>query len=219
MGELAYTADLKSAGETEGVRDPPAAPTQRRPPCGVRRCALSGLGGLEGNGRPWPAKTHPVNGFFLPRAGPATAPVAGGVPPAAPRGRKVRLAPALFLHWQKKRHPPAPLLPLIREKARSARLLGCKRPPNGSLSLPPFPGRGQGGVVLYRGRGDSKGTAGLGPAFPKKRRRRRRATLCHCCVMDGKGLAPGFRGIGEREPFFAKGKAAFCLERRPPAWK
>ena len=35
-------------------------------------------------------------------------------------------------------HPPAYLLLLIRKKARLVHLLGCKRPRNGSLSLPPF---------------------------------------------------------------------------------
>ena len=35
-------------------------------------------------------------------------------------------------------HPPAYLLLLIRKKARLVHLLGCKRPRDGSLSLPPF---------------------------------------------------------------------------------
>src|SRR5699024_4373664 len=33
------------------------------PPLGGGVALPIGLGGLEGNGRPWPAKTHPVNGF------------------------------------------------------------------------------------------------------------------------------------------------------------
>ena len=46
----------------------------------------------------------------------------------------------LFCLRRKRSHPPAPLLLLFRKRARSARLLGCKRPHNGSLSLPPFCG-------------------------------------------------------------------------------
>ena len=46
----------------------------------------------------------------------------------------------LFCLRKKRSHPPAPLLLLFRKRARSARLLGCKRPHNGSLSLPPFCG-------------------------------------------------------------------------------
>ena len=45
-----------------------------------------------------------------------------------------------FCLRQKRSHPPAPLLLLLRKRARSARLLGCKRPRDGSLSLPPFCG-------------------------------------------------------------------------------
>ena len=45
-----------------------------------------------------------------------------------------------FCLRQKRSHPPAPLLLLFRKRARSARLLGCKRPRDGSLSLPPFCG-------------------------------------------------------------------------------
>ena len=46
----------------------------------------------------------------------------------------------LFCLWRKRSHPPAPLRLLFRKRARSARLLGCKRPRDGSLSLPPFCG-------------------------------------------------------------------------------
>ena len=53
----------------------------------------------------------------------------------APRRSKVRFAPIFFF---KENHPPAPLLLLFRKKSRSRRLFGCKRPHNGSLSLPTF---------------------------------------------------------------------------------
>ena len=57
-----------------------------------------------------------------------------------PAGAKSALLRLLFCLWRKRSHPPAPLLLLFRKRARSARLLGCKRPRDGSLSLPPFCG-------------------------------------------------------------------------------
>lgn len=47
---------------------------------------------------------------------------------------KVRFAP-FFLQ---EKHPPASLHFLFHKKLRSARLFGCKRPYDGSLSLPAF---------------------------------------------------------------------------------
>ena len=43
-----------------------------------------------------------------------------------------------FAFGRKISHPPAPLLLLFRKKPRSTRLFGCKRPHDGSLSLPTF---------------------------------------------------------------------------------
>ena len=56
-------------------------------------------------------------------------------------GAKRILLRLIFCHRQKISHPPDPL-PLLfrkfRKKSRSARLFGCKRPHDGSLSLPTF---------------------------------------------------------------------------------
>ena len=57
-------------------------------------------------------------------------------------GAKSALLRLLFCLRRKRSHPPAPLLLLFRKRARSARLFGCKRPHDGSQSLPPFCGRG-----------------------------------------------------------------------------
>ena len=57
-------------------------------------------------------------------------------------GAKSALLRLLFCLRQKRSHPPAPLLLLFRKRARSARLFGCKRPHDGSRSLPPFCGCG-----------------------------------------------------------------------------
>ena len=54
---------------------------------------------------------------------------------SAPRRSKGKLC---FDFFMQKSHPPASLLLLFRKKSRSARLLGCKRPRNDSLSLPTF---------------------------------------------------------------------------------
>ena len=43
-----------------------------------------------------------------------------------------------FDFFIQKSHPPASLLLLFRKKSRSANLFGCKRPHDGSLSLPTF---------------------------------------------------------------------------------
>ncbi len=43
-----------------------------------------------------------------------------------------------FDFFMQKSHPPASLPLLFHKKSRSARLLGCKRPHDGSLSLPTF---------------------------------------------------------------------------------
>ena len=45
-----------------------------------------------------------------------------------------------FAFGEKRSRPPAPLLLLFCKRARSARLFGCKRPHDGSLSLPTFCG-------------------------------------------------------------------------------
>ena len=47
----------------------------------------------------------------------------------------VSLAP---IFYEKNQSALTPLLLLFRQKPRSVRLLGCKRPPDGSQSLPPF---------------------------------------------------------------------------------
>ena len=51
-------------------------------------------------------------------------------------GAKSALLRLIF--FAKISRPPAPLLLLFRKKSRSAHLFGCKRPHNGSLSLPTF---------------------------------------------------------------------------------
>ncbi len=56
--------------------------------------------------------------------------------------------------------------PCPRKKPRSARLLGCKRPRNGSRSLPPFSGR-------WTGRGRVGRKAGLCVAFWRQRKSQR----------------------------------------------
>ena len=62
--------------------------------------------------------------------------VAGSNPVSRSRRRKLRIACDDFFS---KSHPAlTPLLLLLRKRSRSARLLGCKRPRDGSLSLPPF---------------------------------------------------------------------------------
>lgn len=55
-------------------------------------------------------------------------------PLSPPCRSKVRFAP-FFLQ---EKHPPASLHFLFHKKLRSARLFGCKRPYDGSLSLPAF---------------------------------------------------------------------------------
>ena len=54
----------------------------------------------------------------------------------APRQSKLYIACSDFLY--KNQSSLIPLLFLFRKKARSVLLFGCKRPHNGSLSLPPF---------------------------------------------------------------------------------
>ena len=60
--------------------------------------------------------------------------VRGSFYAALPCRSKVRFAP-FFLQ---EKHPPASLHFLFHKKLRSARLFGCKRPYDGSLSLPAF---------------------------------------------------------------------------------
>ena len=55
-------------------------------------------------------------------------------------GAKSALLRLLFCLRRKRSHPPAPLPLFFRKRARSACLLGCKRPRDGTLSPPPFCG-------------------------------------------------------------------------------
>ena len=59
------------------------------------------------------------------------------VRPPAPRRSKLCIACSDFLQKSERAHVAAPP---FRKKSRSAHLLGCKRPRNGSLSLPTFCG-------------------------------------------------------------------------------
>ena len=121
----------------------------------------------------------------------------------------------------------------LAEKAPSARSLAPTYPRKGPLGSPArlqapsqrlavattFSRAGARRHCALSRQGGLEGNGRPGPAVPKKRRRRRRATLCHCCVMDGQGPVP-FSGKWERGAlFWQQGQAAFCLERRPPAWK
>ena len=76
------------------------------------------------------------NNFWVPQA----VCVTGSSPCSGePRRSKVRFAPAYFFICDFKNKPSArSLAPPFRKKSRSAHLLGCKRPCNGSLSLPTF---------------------------------------------------------------------------------
>ena len=59
----------------------------------------------------------------------------------SPRRRKLRIAcDALFMLTHNRASPLAPLLRLLREKARLFRLLACKRARDGFTALPPFRG-------------------------------------------------------------------------------
>ena len=60
------------------------------------------------------------------------------VPSLAPRRSKVRFAPAYFLSATENKPSARSLAPPFRKKSRSAHLFGCKRPHDGSLSLPTF---------------------------------------------------------------------------------
>ena len=108
----------------------------------------------------------------------------------------IRSAPVKFLYRGFAHSVAAPL----RKKARSARLLGCKRPRNGSRSLPPFSGR-------WTGRG----------------RVGRKAWLLRC--LFGVGGKPSARGGGGRTRSVLKSAGpkakpparAFCLAGRGAA--
>ena len=96
---------------------------------GWRQCIIYGTCRRDGIGR--------RTGLKIPRWRHR----AGSTPAAGTTSEQSPLCSGVFLCLgQKRRHPPAPLLLLFRKRARSARLLGCKRPRDGSLSLPPFCG-------------------------------------------------------------------------------
>lgn len=57
------------------------------------------------------------------------------VPPRAPSRSKLWIACSDLFYMSERAHAAAPP---FRKKSRSAHLLGCKRPRNGSLSLPTF---------------------------------------------------------------------------------
>ena len=59
----------------------------------------------------------------------------GSNPTASATSERVTLVPIFYII---KNQSPAPLFLLFRKKSRSARLFGCKRPHDGSLSLPTF---------------------------------------------------------------------------------
>ena len=61
----------------------------------------------------------------------------GSNPPLSATSERVTLVPIFYFI---KNQSPAPLFLLFRKRSRSARLLGCKRSRDGSLSLPPFCG-------------------------------------------------------------------------------
>ncbi len=54
------------------------------------------------------------------------------------RRSKVRFAPTYFLSATENKSSARSLAPPFRKKSRSAHLCGCKRPHDGSLSLPTF---------------------------------------------------------------------------------
>jgi len=58
--------------------------------------------GLEGNGRSKAeVKNHPVNGFSVPRAGPATVPVAGDEPLRVYQTKQPLIGGCFFVHFTK----------------------------------------------------------------------------------------------------------------------
>ena len=59
----------------------------------------------------------------------------GSSPLASTTSERVTLVPIFYFI---KNQSPAPLFLLLRKKSRSARLFACKRPHDGSLSLPTF---------------------------------------------------------------------------------
>ena len=66
-----------------------------------------------------------------------TGTVVGSSPTPGATSERVTLVPIFYFI---KNPSPAPLFLLFRKRSRSARLLGCKRPRDGSLSLPTFYG-------------------------------------------------------------------------------
>ena len=102
--------------------------------------------------------------------------------------------------------------PCPRKKPRSARLLGCKRPRNGSRSLPPFSGRwtGRGRVgrkawllcCLFGGGGKPRGGRRRDAKRPEKR--------------GAGGFASGPRFLFGRPGGGPAGRPSAAKRRRPP---
>ena len=92
----------------------------------------------------------------------------------------IRSAPIKFLYRGFAHSVAAPL----RKKPRSACLLGCKRPRNGSRSLPPFSGR-------WTGRGRVGRKAGLCVAF---------LALAENVAEGGRSRAPPVADAARRKP-------------------
>ena len=69
----------------------PLSPPKQKSTLGVLFCvANKGERDSKGTAGRRPAKNHPVNGFLVPRAGGATAPVAPGIPLSPPKAAPFR---------------------------------------------------------------------------------------------------------------------------------